>query len=779
MINRTFLLTSIVLSMAMNSYAATTTTPQPTTCITSAFSKTGDPNWYKIALKLTNNCGTDLDFQNTTVKFNGKNNLSGLEFWGDFPPLQYPDNALKIASQLISPGNYLSSLYFHIPEKSWANHILHDGESITLRYGANSATYDPASVKVYLGGVIPNAGEINFISSTKPQNLVQNYALVNVLLNGTVVSQVQLPWNSQTLLSNLTPATYTISPVTIVENSNSFQGSAVPSSVEVKTAEKTNTSISYTQIIKFGSIKIETAAKPTALIRYTLSPVVTLTRTTPISSANYTVGWNATTTIDKLDNGISYQLSTPNIEFEGAKCKGTFVPDILQSKDTAPLTAKLTYTCTQTVSNNIAVNVQGVPTSVSTVGVTFNTTDGSAPVTTNISIDAGKGTGTVNLFDGMTYNVSSTPISGYSASYSLQPFTSVPGGSETITYSVSQGKKVIAGFIPGWKTPPSATSLATAGYTHAFVAFGVFSTVTPGQIVPAFDTITKDYIDQLHLAGIKVLLSLGGASSSINNTSVDFHYALSRAASPLAFQNTFIQSLKQLITQYGFDGFDIDIEHGLVGSGPFAAPTGDIAVMANIINTMHRDLPNLLITLTPQVANISATGGFDSLWGNYAALAMQTHDALSWVGVQIYNTGCAYGIDHVCYADNANSPDLSVAMATALLENWPPKDPSGRDSGFQPYISYLDSNQIVLGYPAPNRQGFSDGQPVKSTAIIKRALQCLKTGVKGPTSCDTYVPPRVYSNIAGVFEWEVTYDQDNNFKFATDLKPCVIDGNCL
>lgn len=310
------------------------------------------------------------------------------------------------------------------------------------------------------------------------------------------------------------------------------------------------------------------------------------------------------------------------------------------------------------------------------------------------------------------------------------------------------------------------------------IAFGVFSTNTPGVIVPAFETITKEYIQSLHQAGIKVILSLGGALTSIPNTTVDFHQVLVASSSPEAFKQTFINSLKGLISQYGFDGFDIDIEHGINAGGSFSQPQGDIAVLASIINTMYSQNPSLLITLTPQVANIAATSGFDQTWGNYASLTMQTHQSLAWVGIQLYNTGCAFGIDQVCYGPTpTDTPDFSVAMATDLLENWP-ATVNGRPTGFQPYISYLRPSQVVIGYPSPNANGGSDGSPVTPTTTIKRAIQCLKTAIASNTSCGAYAPPRAYGNIGGVFNWEVTYDKNNQFKFAKELKNCVINGVC-
>ncbi|WBV68140.1 hypothetical protein PGH46_14040 [Legionella pneumophila] len=79
---------------------------------------------------------------------------------------------------------------------------------------------------------------------------------------------------------------------------------------------------------------------------------------------------------------------------------------------------------------------------------------------------------------------------------------------------------------------------------------------------------------------------------------------------------------------------------------------------------------------------------------------MQTHQSLAWVGIQLYNTGCAFGIDQVCYGPTpTDTPDFSVAMATDLLENWP-ATVNGRPTGFQPYVSYLRPSQIVIGYPS-------------------------------------------------------------------------------
>ncbi len=337
-------------------------------------------------------------------------------------------------------------------------------------------------------------------------------------------------------------------------------------------------------------------------------------------------------------------------------------------------------------------------------------------------------------------------------------------------YSATEKNRVI-GYLPGWKTPPPATELAKAGYTHILISFGVFSTKNPGEIIPAFDTVNIDYIKSLQNSGIKVMLSLGGASSSLSDTTVNFHQVLAEASGSDVFAETFIKSLESLMSQYGFDGFDFDIESGLNAGGTFSLPTGDIATLANIINSLHLKHPNLLISLAPQIANIASTSGFSETWGNYAALIMQTHSSLSWIGIQLYNSGCAYGVNSICYdPNNTTSPDASVAFATDLLLDWPTIDPEGRATGFQPYKSYLNPNQIVLGYPIQNANGQSDGSPAASLPMIKRAIQCLRTAQAGTDSCDTYTPPRPYAYLGGVFGWDVTFDQSNGYKFAQELK---------
>lgn len=340
----------------------------------------------------------------------------------------------------------------------------------------------------------------------------------------------------------------------------------------------------------------------------------------------------------------------------------------------------------------------------------------------------------------------------------------------------------ICGYLEGWNNNlPPATTLAQVGYTHVLVAFGVFDLAQPGNIVSAFSTVTASYIAQLHSVGIKVLLSIGGASTSIPNTTVSFDEVVGLATSITAFEAAFVASVENMMKMYGFDGIDLDLEQGVMdmsrqwnSGSTFTNPTGDVQILTNILTTLRANNPSMLISITPQCANCSPSGSFNNTWDNYSALIMKTYSLLSWVGIQLYNTGSCWGINQQIYTTSVNnapvmsSPDFSVALFVDVLESWP-ATVNGRNTSWNPYIGYLRPDQVVLGYPCVNNLGQSDGSPSASVPVINRALQCIRTGVAGPNSCDTYIPPKVYSNMGGVFCWNINYDQANNYQFAKGI----------
>jgi len=349
------------------------------------------------------------------------------------------------------------------------------------------------------------------------------------------------------------------------------------------------------------------------------------------------------------------------------------------------------------------------------------------------------------------------------AFYLLSALASPPGGR-------------IVGYLPGYKpTQINPNDLVSAGYTHVIVAFATFNESDKGSLVVEFSYIKPENVTRLQKAGLQVLISLGGAIASAPGATVNFH----QISTESNFVPKFSQSIEQLVDEYGFDGVDFDIESGFTSDG---SPS-DVEKLAAVIQTLHKNKPSLLISLVPQAENISpqqTRGAFESIYSSYSNLALQTYSCLTWSGVQIYNTGGMNGINDKLYSNgDPKNIDFSVAMAVDMLEDWPSTTSSGQPTGFPPYKAVLRDDQVLLGYPAPNSKGNSDGGPNKPNSAIKNIIKCLRGGFDDHGLCGDYYPPkRNYPNFGGVFEWELTYDQDNNYKFASELKDCVRNGKC-
>jgi len=379
-----------------------------------------------------------------------------------------------------------------------------------------------------------------------------------------------------------------------------------------------------------------------------------------------------------------------------------------------------------------------------------------------------------------------------------------PVSRQIFTTSSTPGR--VIGYTYGWEPSIPAADLAAAGYTHVLIAFGLFTETGGGVSLAALSGSGYgqpddlfNYIKSLHDAGLKVLLSIGGASTNIPNTTVSFFEAELGAGNPTTFQTNFIAALNSLSNTYGFDGYDIDIESGLfagngagdpridfldpsIGCSMTGTPTSQCTsyYIINIINELYTNNfsysgARYLISLAPQLPQISATSTYNDIFGLYSAIVMQTYSSLEWVGFQMYNSGCAFGIDGICYPLDGttltSSPDSAVAFSTALLEDWP----QGTSRGFLPYTSHLTPSQVVIGYLVPNSSGVVDGEgPAVDTTVAKHAIECLRSGV----GCDTYTAPNTYPDIGGVFDWTINYDVTTGYQFAKALYPCVVGGNC-
>ena len=155
-------------------------------------------------------------------------------------------------------------------------------------------------------------------------------------------------------------------------------------------------------------------------------------------------------------------------------------------------------------------------------------------------------------------------------------------------------------------------------------------------------------------AGQTILLSIGGATASIDLSST-------------TVADRFISTIVPILKQYNFDGIDIDIEAGLVGSGDFKNLSTSQANLMRIIDGVLAAMPaNFGLTMAPETAYV--TGGsvtFGSIWGAYLPIIKKYADngRLWWLNMQYYNGGM-YGCSGDSYS--AGTVEGFVAQTDCL-----------------------------------------------------------------------------------------------------------------
>ncbi|MEU6979219.1 chitinase [Streptomyces sp. NPDC046371] len=151
---------------------------------------------------------------------------------------------------------------------------------------------------------------------------------------------------------------------------------------------------------------------------------------------------------------------------------------------------------------------------------------------------------------------------------------------------------------------------------------------TPGQMCNA------------KAAGATILMSIGGAAAGIDLSS-------------RAVADRFIATIVPILQRYNFDGIDIDIETGLVGSGSIGTLSASQANLTYIIDGVLSRMPaGFGLTMAPETAYV--TGGsvaYGSIWGAYLPIVKKYADngRLWWLNMQYYN-GSMYGCSGDSYA---------------------------------------------------------------------------------------------------------------------------------
>ncbi|MER7624669.1 glycosyl hydrolase family 18 protein [Streptomyces sp. NPDC126503] len=251
------------------------------------------------------------------------------------------------------------------------------------------------------------------------------------------------------------------------------------------------------------------------------------------------------------------------------------------------------------------------------------------------------------------------------------------------------------------------------------------STATPGQIVFNLDPAVgyasvadfKADIAAKKAAGKSVIISVGGEKGNVT---------INSDASATAFAN----SAYALMQEYGFNGVDIDLEHG-INSTYLVKALRQLSAKAG---------PSMVLTMAPQTIDMQNTGT------EYFKTALAVKDILTVVNMQYYNSGSMLGCDGKVYSQG--SVDFLTALACIQLQGG------------------LDPSQVGLGVPASTRGA---GSGYVSPQIVKNALDCLTRG----TGCGTFKPDRTWPTLRGAMTWSTNWDATAGNAWSNAVGPHV------
>lgn len=295
-----------------------------------------------------------------------------------------------------------------------------------------------------------------------------------------------------------------------------------------------------------------------------------------------------------------------------------------------------------------------------------------------------------------------------------------------------------------------------ARYNVITVAFAIPTSNTDMTMLFAPDRGTvqqfKQRIQNVQATGKKVILSVGGATATIDLTTT-------------VNRDAFVTSIGTILTTYGFDGLDIDIEHGnsiYVNGGTIANPQS--AAQINLIEAIRTIMANyrtannrkLILTFAPETAYIQGgMSGYGSIWGGYLPIVDALRDSLDLIHVQLYNSGTMYGVDNQIYTQG--TADFIVSQTEAVIKGFTARAPGGAFAG-------IPASKVAVGLPASTNAA---GGGYCDSATISAAVNYLLG--KGPRPGQyTLVNAGGYPNLRGMMTWSINWDatQANRTRYA-------------
>ncbi len=257
----------------------------------------------------------------------------------------------------------------------------------------------------------------------------------------------------------------------------------------------------------------------------------------------------------------------------------------------------------------------------------------------------------------------------------------------------------------------------------------------------------KAEIAYLKSRGQKVMISLGGGGKFVHLGDPE---AVSR----------FVQSVEQIVSEWGFQGIDIDFESPSLELAPgdtdFLHPrTPSVVHLIKALRQIHDHFGRkFMITLVPEGPQIPAGyGTYGGQFGSYLPIVYALRHILTFVDVQDYNTPPLEGLDGEIY--QAHTVGYYAATTELLLHGFPVAGNS------KEYFPGLPARQVVTGFLV----NYAD--PAKVSA----AMRLIISGKGASGSGYHLLNPKGYRKFRGAMFWNIDDDFADGNKYSGVLGP--------
>ena len=257
----------------------------------------------------------------------------------------------------------------------------------------------------------------------------------------------------------------------------------------------------------------------------------------------------------------------------------------------------------------------------------------------------------------------------------------------------------------------------------------------------------KDDIAWLKSQGRKVLISLGGGGE---------YFTLAQTASI----PNFVDSVTQIVTDYGFDGIDLDFESPSLqldpGDTDFRHPKTPsiVNLIAGLVQLHEHFGRNFMLTLVPEGTQMP--GGYSTYggqFGTYLPLLWGARNILSFVDAQDYNTPPFQGLDGEVY--QLGSVNYDAAMTELLLHGF---NVGGRAGDFFPAVP---ANKVAAGFLVGTA----------TPKLVSGAMQYLITGRAPEGVTYKLQQPGGYPGMIGAMFWTIDGDRNEDYSFSNLVGP--------